>query len=310
MKKLRLQHPQFKHYVADYKEWLAILGYATSSVYYLPLHLQEFLFWLEQRGHTNLYGITRKQITNYYAYLKLRSNERQGGGLSNAYLNKHQQSLQLFNNYLQQYHGQSLPIQLDREQNTRTKAITVLTQKEIKELFTATSYSHDKLHYRLRDKAILVLLYSCGLRRSEAMHIDLRDVLFDKQRIYVRRGKNYKERLVPINSYNLQILQEYCDYGREFFVKDTANALLLNQQGSRLSGQTFASRLRAIQQATASRTLMDKEITLHTLRHSVATHLLERKAPLSSIQSFLGHSSLESTQIYTHLLKTHKYEYL
>jgi integrase/recombinase XerD len=78
----------------------------------------------------------------------------------------------------------------------------------------------------------------------------------------------------------------------------------ISQQGKRLNGMSFANRLKAIVMATENKYIEKKQITLHTLRHSIATHLLQKEVPLESIKAFLGHSSLESTQIYTHLLKT------
>jgi len=77
--------------------------------------------------------------------------------------------------------------------------------------------------------------------------------------------------------------------------------LFLNQQGTRLSGTSFANRLKALVAASDNKDIQEKHITLHTLRHSIATHLLEQGVTLESIKTFLGHSSLESTQIYTHV---------
>ena len=80
--------------------------------------------------------------------------------------------------------------------------------------------------------------------------------------------------------------------------------MFINKNGTRLLGMSFANRLKAIVQATNNKTIAEKGITLHILRHSIATHLLQHDVPLESIKTFLGHSSLESTQIYTHLLKS------
>jgi len=80
--------------------------------------------------------------------------------------------------------------------------------------------------------------------------------------------------------------------------------LFISKNGTRMQGMSFANRLKAIVQATNNKTIAEKGITLHILRHSIATHLLQKEVPLESIKTFLGHSSLESTQIYTHLLKT------
>ena len=305
MKKLKLQSDSYRTLVSAFKDWLDILGYAETTVYYLPNHLQEFFYWLESRGHNNLQRISTQDVTLYYNELQARSNQRHDGGLSKSYLNKHQQALKKFREYLQNHNHKGIPIHLRSETNPTEEHLGVLTQSEIKALFAATNYSHNDQHYRLRDKAILTLCYSCGLRRTEAMSLDIKDILFDKERVYVRKGKNYKERYVPVNKYNLRVLEDYFYEGRpEFYKASQSEALLISRSGKRLQGLSMGHRLQAIVQSTENHTIIDKQITLHTLRHSIATHLLQKEVPLESIKTFLGHTSLESTQIYTHLITT------
>ena len=305
MKKLKLQYESYRMFVANYKEWLDILGYAESTVYYLPNHLQEFFYYLEQNHIKNINHIQTQTVKDYYNYLQQRVNERRNGGLSKSYLNKHQQALKKFKEYLQNHNHTGINIHLKSERNPTEEKINILTQSEIKELFRATNQSHHSQRMQLRDKAMLVVLYSCGLRRNEAVHLDTSDIFFDKERILVRKGKNYKERFVPINRKNAEILEDYIYEARPQFKDANINdALFINQQGTRLRGMTFANRLKVIVASTNNKNIIDKKITLHTLRHSIATHLLQHEVKLESIKNFLGHSSLESTQVYTHLLKT------
>ena len=309
MKKLKLQNDSYRILISNYKEWLDILGYAETTVYNLPNHLREFFYWLESQERTDINHITTQDVTNYYKVLKERSNQRINGALSKSYLNKHQQALKKFREYLKNHNHKGINIHLKSESQPTEERINILSQSEIKELFAACNYSNKRKCIRIRDKALLTIFYSCGLRRNEAVHLDIKDVLFEKERIYVRKGKNYKERFVPINKYNLSILEDYIYDGRpDFNIKDNTEALLLNQHGTRLQGMSFANRLQAIVAATENKIIIEKHITPHTLRHSIATHLLQKEVPLESIKHFLGHSSLESTQIYTHLLKTIKHE--
>ena len=142
------------------------------------------------------------------------------------------------------------------------------------------------------------------LRRNEAVNLDVKDVFFDKQRLFVRKGKNYKQRFIPLNNYNLKILEDYLFNARtKFYRYNESEALFISQQGKRLQGMSFANRLKKIVTATNNKEIAEKNSTLHTLRHSIATHLLQQDVALESIKTFLGHSSLESTQIYVHLLK-------
>lgn len=305
MKKLKLENHSYRILLSSFKEWLDILGYAGTTVYNLPNHLKEFLYWLEQKQINSVDHITTQLVKDYYEQLKTRSNETRYGALSKSYLNKHQQALKKFKEYLHHHNQKSFSIHLKAESNPTEEKINILTQSEIKELFTACSYSNKRKCIRVRDKAMLTIFYSCGLRRNEAVHLDVKDILFDKERVYVRKGKNYKERFVPLNPYNLRVLEDYIYEARPEFISTTeSEALFISQFGRRLEGTSFANRLKAMAAATENKKIITKEITLHTLRHSIATHLLQRNVPLESIKSFLGHSSLESTQIYTHLLKT------
>ncbi|WP_170108196.1 tyrosine-type recombinase/integrase [Flavobacterium sediminis] len=266
--------------------------------------MREFFHYLENENINTINSLTVQQIKDYYNHLKTRNNQAREGGLSKAYLNKHQQALFKFNDYLKEHNHKGINIHLKREEQNQRDSLQILTQDEIKQLFKATDYSNEQERIRKRDKVILVLLYSCGLRRNEVVNLKIKDIVFDKERIHVRKGKNYKERFVPINEYNLRIIEEYIyDYRPAFYNYKQTEYLLINYRGKPLQGQSLSNRLTAIALITENRELITKNITPHILRHSIATHLLEKGAKIETISQFLGHSSLESTQIYTHLLE-------
>lgn len=304
MKKLPLQNRSYKELLLSFKDWLGVLGYSRSARENYPRYLKEFLYHMEQGGHTTLSTVGVATIKQYYRHLQQRPNQTTFGALSGAALNQHQQALRKFNEYLKMHHTAPLPVHLRSEAKKEEGSQTVLTQEEVRFLFEATRYSYVMEHVCLRDKAMLVALYSCGLRVSEAMALDRKDILFDRELVYVRAGKNYKERYVPINGYNLRILEDYVfDARPTFYRASDTEAFFIGQQGTRLGLQSFGNRLRVIVKATCLSDLMEKHITPHTLRHSIATHLLEQGAPMEGIQQFLGHASLETTQIYTHLVE-------
>ncbi|NHN27990.1 tyrosine-type recombinase/integrase [Flavobacterium jejuense] len=308
MKTLQLNNESYKALLKDFTNWLDILGFAETTIYNLPNHLKEFFYYLENNNINQINHITTQFIKEYYSYLKTRENQRREGSLSDAYLNKHQQALFKFNDYLKQHNHKGINIHLKREEQNQRDSLQILTQDEIKQLFKATDYSNEQERIRKRDKVILVLLYSCGLRRTEAVSLLLKDILFDKERIYVRKGKNYKERYVPINDYNLKIIEEYIyDYRPTFYNYKQTEYLLINYRGKQLQGQSLSNRLTKIVEASGIRKAPLLEglgrLTPHILRHSIATHLLEKGVNMETISQFLGHSSLESTQIYTHLLE-------
>ncbi|MBF6653906.1 hypothetical protein C3B47_13645 [Flavobacterium columnare] len=304
MKQLKITNESYKELLNSFANWLDILGYADSTQKSLPSHLKEFFNYLEEYNINQINLINVQIIKDYYEHLKTRDNKTRDGGLSKAYLNKHIQALFKFNDYLKEHNAKPLPIHLKREEYSQRDSLQVLTQDEIKQLFKATENSNNQEKIRKRDKVILVLLYSCGLRRNEVINLEIKDILFDKERIYVRKGKNYKERYVPINDYNLKIIEEYIyDYRPAFYNYKQTENLLINYRGKPLQGQSLCNRLKVLAEETQNKILIKKQITPHILRHSIATHLLEKGANIETISQFLGHSSLESTQIYTHLLE-------
>jgi integrase/recombinase XerD len=144
---------------------------------------------------------------------------------------------------------------------------------------------------------MLAVYYGCGLRRNEGINLDTSDVLMNKNLLYVSKGKNYKERYVPMTEAVKEDIMNYLDFARPMFLCMQNNALFLSRSGSRLITQGMAIRLQKLKEKAG----IDKEAGLHTLRHSIATHLLQSGMKLSQIKRFLGHSSMESTQIYTHV---------
>ena len=311
MKKLILQNASYRYLEQSFKEWLDIQGYAPSTVYNLPNHVRELLHYLESRGIQNIKELNIKLIESYYQTLKERSNHRRGGGLSNGHLNKHIQSLRKFTTYLRKAGRLEIPEITLKDEETENRII-YLTEEEIHQLFKATRQvvePRERINVRTyeaiqaRDRAMLAVFYGCGLRRSEGVALDVSDVNFDRSVLHVRKGKNYKERFVPISKTNLKYLTEYIYDHRGELTKGvkTDAVFVAYTTAKRMQGQSLFIRLKNLQYQTGNQDLIEKEIGLHTLRHSIATHFLKAGMKLESISRFLGHSSLESTQIYTHV---------
>jgi len=314
MKTLTLHSEAYRYIIASFKEWLQTLGYSQQTVYQLPNCIQEFLHYAEGKGYAGLFQISNDLLKEHYYKLKLRASKRKGGALSAAYLNKHLQALNKFGDYLRQS-GRLLLPKLDIHFEEDNSEVTdILTQAEIKQIYEVTNLPYEQkkndkgiVYYeamQMRDKAMLAVFYGCGLRRNETVHLDINDISFDKSILHVRKGKGYKERFVPITANGLQHLQNYLYDARPYFCNDKNEAFFVTQSGKRLGGQQMLLRLNTLIQLTGNAALIQKEIHLHTLRHSIATHLLQNGMKLERIKEFLGHSSLESTQIYTHFLET------
>ncbi|HEX3011041.1 MAG TPA: tyrosine recombinase XerC [Syntrophomonadaceae bacterium] len=150
-----------------------------------------------------------------------------------------------------------------------------------------------------RDRAILETLYCTGARVSELAGMNLADFNAGEDFMKVR-GKGDKERLVPIGSRAREALQSYIDYARPYLLKNQPDdALFINKYGTRLSTRS----IRNIINKYVEQVALNQKVSPHTLRHSFATHLLNAGADLRSVQEFLGHAKLSTTQIYTHLTR-------
>lgn len=318
MKHLPITSENFNYIEQGFKQWLDTLGYAATTVYGLPLMLREFFNWLETKHINHITAIKTEHIKQYYQYTKQRTNTRFGGGLSNASINNQRRTLHLFMDYLRQTGRFEMPYIKIPSLKDRKEKLNTLTPQEVKQLFEATHIADGSNWDRetaIRDRALLSLLYGCGLRRNEARHLDLDDVNLDKAIVHVRKGKGNKERLVPISKSNIKYLEDYIYNARPVLISGRAKArgafepaggepaFFVSMRSQRMHNETLAARLKRLVQKTNNPVIIEKTPSLHTLRHSIATHLLSNGMKLEHIAKFLGHSSLESTQVYTHLVE-------
>ena len=278
-----------------FRKWLQTLGYAQSTVVLSVKFVSDFFFYLKTFEIISLEQIQPGTIKEYRSYLQTRQNKRQPGSLSNNYIISNINALKRFSKYLHETGKANLEIKLELQAEKENIKI-ILTQSEVKALYKACS--NDILG--IRDRAILSIYYGCGLRRSEGANLDLKDVLLKEKLLFVRSGKGCKERYVPITEAVKGDLENYICVAREkiLSIKSTkTEALFLSMQVSRLCGNALIGRIHKL----AVKANLEKETGLHTLRHSIATHLLQSGMTLEEVSRFLGHSSLESTQIYTHI---------
>lgn len=305
MKKIQLQNRSYQYLELAFKEWLDILGYGQGTIVGQPTIIREFFHFLENRNRQQIQQLKQADIKAYHDYICTRANDRRGGGLSDNTINKHLQAINHFLDYLQHKGEKNIPalgIPLARLSREKPEILTI---DEIKLLFSLTEQdvNTDKQEYlQQRDRAMLVIFYSCGLRRNEGVYLGIDDINFDTRILHVRRGKNYKERFVPFNKANSDYLQEYIyDYRSHAVLSKQEHRLFLNYNGIPSTGNVLYTRLKQLQERSGDATLMGKNIYLHSLRHSIATHLLQAGMTLEKVARFLGHKTLDSTQIYTHI---------
>ncbi len=170
---------------------------------------------------------------------------------------------------------------------------TILTKDHLSSLIEAAD---EETPRGLRNRAILELIYAAGVRLSEVVRLDLKNVDL-RERTLLVRGKGNKERMVLIGTAAEQAIRRYLKEARHKLAVDPAPALFLNRDGQRLSGRS----VQQIVRRHALRAGLDERVHPHLLRHSFATHLLDGGAELRVVQELLGHASASTTQIYTHV---------
>ena len=285
-KEARLWPPEleaFLHYIRVEK------GLAANSICSYRYDLLDFADFLRRKGRTFLTA-TREDIRGYLEVLFRR-------GVSARSVARHLFAMRNLYRFLTQEHTITCnPTAEVKAPRLGRDLPHYLSTEEVEKLLAAPDTSTAA---GLRDKAMLELLYATGMRVSELVSLQCDDLDWNLGLIRCR-GKGGKERLIPVGKVALKATESYLRDGRGSFLrKPQASHLFLNQRGGALSRVGFWKILRRYGRQAG--VLIG--LTPHVIRHSFATHLLERGADLRSVQLMLGHSDISTTQIYTHVLK-------
>jgi integrase/recombinase XerD len=269
----------------DFRKELQNLGYSKGVVNNYPKYAQNLLNYTKTEAIT----ITENQIKEYYEYLQTKPNQRRKGIISQSHIHSNLLAIRMFFEYLQRIGKiKRNPYTLKVKSPTRNQR-NILTQEEIKTLY--------KTAQNLEETILLHLCYGCGLRRSEAQDLNIKDVNFEQKLLFVRKGKGKKRRVIPLTEKITTDLQEYYKQN-QWYRNENQESFLINIQGNRITGTTIYENFKKLLQKTKINT-SDKNICLHSLRHSIATHLLENEMSIEMVRNFLGHQNLKTTQIYT-----------
>src|SRR5690625_1340059 len=270
----------------------------------------EYFLKKERQLSTNTIKGYLKDVEQYLIFLEKYHNIKSVRGLNEKVLNNYLNNLR--NKYTPTtyarkltsikgfYNFLSLENEIDNNiakdieaPKTNKKLPSVLSVEEVELLFQQIS-CNDPLD--LRNKTLLEFIYGSGLRVSELLDIELRDLHLNEGYISVI-GKGDRERIVPISKAAISACRTYLNYGRQSLVKIPNLYLFLNNNGTQLSRQGFHKLLKTL----ALNANIKTNVSAHTLRHSFATHLLENGMDLRTLQTLLGHEDISTTQIYTHI---------
>jgi len=266
-------------------------GLAKNSITGYCTDLLEFVEFCSNELHINPIEVTQQSIEMYLGTEQMKQKTS----------SSRQRALSALRSYFREQHP-LLPTLDPTEhinlQGSPRRLPDFLTIGEIEKLIQAIDLSKPGGH---RLKAIIEVLYGCGLRVSELTGLGMRDLFFDLGFIRVI-GKGNKERLVPLGQHASQALQQYLHERNQLPISPAAKHLVfLNLKGGSLSRISVFTGLKELCVLAG----LSKNISPHALRHSFATHLVEAGADLRSVQEMLGHVSITTTEIYTHLSKEH-----
>jgi len=290
----------------EYINWLDTLGYSKSLLSTCRMRIYDFFRWLESKQINSINLLTNKHIDDFYSDLETRENKLfKGKLLSVIHINMYFVAIDKLLVFLHQYGLATAPVpsnkRLKVDKNERVLPLDIFTQEEIKTLYncipnTYLCFSYEKRQAKQYElKLIFTLCYGCGLRCNEAYNLRIQDVDFEKKTVFVRQGKNYKDRIVPMNAGVYRDLQDY--------IYNFRNRLKLEHNRLFFSDVFMIRfRLKHLQNVCPDENIRKKRLTPHILRHSIATHLLQNGMNIENIALFLGHNSLNTTQIYTHLV--------
>lgn len=280
-----------RNYVKNFQEYLEVeRGLSQNSIFSYVSDISK-LDRFVSGGKKALSELTKSDIQNF-----LREEVKKN--LSSRTRARVIASLRQFYNYLEGSHViESNPMESIEAPRIEKHLPDYLTRKEIADLFACFD---NKNPLEMRDKCMFEMLYSSGLRISEACGLKVSDVDMENMIVTVK-GKGDRERLVPFGEVSKSLLVPYLGKARTLILKDYISPyVFISKKGGAISRKSAWRLLKRYMKRAG----IAKNITPHTLRHSFATHLLQNKADLRSVQELLGHMDISTTQIYTHLVQS------
>lgn len=261
--------------------------------------LKRFLLFLEQQNVLHLQNINADVMKSYYKLLITRPKERGKGTLSPLSVNDNLSTLRMFSIRMQQgdqiNRGLPIPLFIKVEKDTQNPFVLtrqVLSKEQMKKVYEQTETT--------LEKAIIALAYGCGLRRLELENLKDTDINFSEGTVTVLESKNNKTRIVPVSQFFLKVLKSYVYERLEILSRldKRTRHFLINESGNPLTGTVMNRRLKKVIQRTKDPEIIEKNITLHCLRHGIATDLINAGESFEYVRQFLGHSMVDTSMIY------------
>lgn len=273
-------------YIEEYTNYMKNACHKSSNtIESYARDVTKYTDYLAMQGVADLNSTDKKTVLRYMLVLK-------ENGRADSTLSRTLASIRSFYVYLKN-NGvvENNPTDSLSTPHVEKKPPQVLSDKDIDLLLSQPKLTDNK---GIRDKAMLEVLYATGIRVSELIGLDMKDINLSMGSLRCRNNKG--ERVIPMGHKAVDALKMYLGSAREFMVKsDDEKALFVNCNGNRISRQGFWKIIKHYQESSG----IDAEITPHSLRHSFAAHLIENGADLQSLKTMMGHADISSTQVYT-----------
>jgi integrase/recombinase XerD len=283
-------------YMAEHFEWMLVNHYSADTVRARRQAIRKFISWIGERGIDDPRQITQPMIERYQKHLfyyRKTNGEPLTVGMQLQYL----AAIKLWFKWLtRQHHILANPAsELELPQPPKRLPSRILSQAEVQAVL---SEAEPATPGGVRDRALLELLYASGIRRSEAASLGVYDPDTVRGVLWVRHGKGGKQRVVPLGSRACAWMDKYLHEARPQLLGQQTAALFITDYGSPMRADQIADKVRRYLRFAG---ISQGGGATHLLRHACATHMLEGGADIRFIQAMLGHSSLETTEIYTHV---------
>jgi integrase/recombinase XerD len=291
-KKIQIHSVTYQNLLKGFDTMIISNGYRQTGKTYQN-NVKEFLGYLESQGILSVKKIQAIDMVGYYEHIMNRPSFRGAGLLKSSTISGKMFAVDLFFDYLLETKLLTSKIVLPRHNRGENTLRNIVTLDEVQKIYTTCESK--------RDKAIVSLAYGCGLRRTEIEQLDINDILFSQSILIVRSGKNSKRREIPLANSIVVDLKHYLYEERHQYLMDNLefiDAFLINDLGKRMRGGHVNKQLKEIIMRVGDPQLNSKQITLHCLRHSIATHLLEAGANFEFVREFLGHSEIDTVHVY------------
>lgn len=281
------------YFILEYLKWMQMQNYSEITIGNRKRYLAYFAIWALAQGVEEIKAVTRKLLEDYRKYL-FEFKKKNGQNLSMRSQWTRLEPLRAFFSWMtRKYHILYNPAsELDLPKLGSSLPSNILTDKQVNKILNSPNL---KRRRGIRDRAILELFYSTGIRRLELIHLSIYDINFERTTMLIRQGKWNKDRVVPIGQGAMYWARKYLEDVRPHFINTPTDTLFLTNAGDPLKAPYLTWKVREyIEKAGVA-----VDGACHIFRHSMATLMLENGADIRYIQEMLGHAKLETTQIYT-----------